>query len=257
MSFLSDIFKSSKTKIPADLSVLKCDVHSHFIPGIDDGAQTMDDSVALIREFYNLGYKKIITTPHILADGFRNTPEKILNGLEKVRVALKNENIPIQIEAAAEYYIDFDFGRKIEQEKLLTFGKPAPNKTSGNYLLFEVSYVNPPDNLEHIIFQLQTSGYKPVLAHPERYLFWARNFEKYEQLKEKGVLLQLNINSLTGYYSRETKKIAEQLIEKNMVDFLGSDCHHSGHTNLIKTSAVYQKSLHKLIESRKLLNSTL
>ena len=250
MSFFSSLFgKSTKTGTPADLSVLKCDVHSHFIPGIDDGAQTMEDSVALIRDFYNMGYKKVITTPHILADGYPNTPAIILGGLEKVRVALKNENVPMQIEAAAEYYIDFDFERKLEQEKLLTFGK--------SYLLFEISYVNPPDNLSAVIFNLQMKGYKPVLAHPERYPFWTNNFAKYEELKEKGVLLQLNINSLTGYYSRETQKIAELLIEKNMVDLLGSDCHHSGHSNLIKTGAVYQKSLHKLIESGRLLNSTL
>lgn len=250
MSFFSRIFsKSTRTNIPADLSVLKCDIHSHFIPGIDDGAPTMDDSVALIKSFHELGYKKVITTPHILADGYPNTPEIILAGLEKVRVALKNENIPIQVEAAAEYYIDFDFRRKIEHEKLLTFGK--------NYLLFEVSYLNPPDNLEQIIFKLLTSGYKPVLAHPERYNFWHHKFEKYEQLKEKGLLFQLNINSLTGYYSSETKKIAEWMIEKNMIDFLGSDCHHFGHVNLIKTKAVYQKSLHKLIGGGKLLNHTL
>lgn len=250
MNFFSNVFgKSTKSSTAVDLSVLKCDVHSHFIPGIDDGAQTMEDSVALIREFYTLGYKKVITTPHILADAYRNTPEIILNGLEKVRVALKTEGIPMHIEAAAEYYLDFDFSRKLEQEKLLTFGD--------NYLLFEVSYVNPPDNLEQVIFKLQTNGYKPVLAHPERYLFWSRNFEKYVQLKEKGLLFQLNINSLTGYYSAETKKIALQLIEKNMIDFLGSDCHHAGHVNLIKTQVIYENGLRKLIESGKLLNSTL
>ncbi|MEK6616361.1 MAG: CpsB/CapC family capsule biosynthesis tyrosine phosphatase [Bacteroidota bacterium] len=250
MSFFSKIFpKSTKTKIAADLSLLKCDVHSHFIPGLDDGAQTMDDSISLVREFYNLGYKKVITTPHILSDGFKNTPEIIVGGLEKVRVALKNENIPIQIEAAAEYYIDFDFGRKIEQEKLLVFGE--------KYLLFEVSYLNPPDNLEEIIFKLLTSGYKPVLAHPERYNFWHHKFEKYEQLKEKGLLFQLNINSLTGYYSYETKKVAELMIEKNMIDFLGSDCHHSRHVSILKKEAVYEKALHKLMESGKLLNSIL
>jgi protein-tyrosine phosphatase len=250
MSFLSGIFGPRlKTNSPLDLSVLKCDVHSHFIPGIDDGAQTMEDSIALIREFHALGYKKVITTPHILSDGYPNTPEIILGGLEKVRMALKTEGIPIQIDAAAEYYLDFDFERKLKEQKLLTFGE--------NYLLFEISYVNAPDNLESIIFQMQTSGYKPVLAHPERYPFWSRNFEKYEQMKEKGVLFQLNINSITGYYSKETRRTAELLIEKNMIDFLGSDCHHSGHTSLIKTSAVYYKALGKLIESGRLLNNTL
>lgn len=249
MRFLFDIFKSTKTDKPTDLSVLKCDLHSHLIPGIDDGTKTMEESIALIRLFYELGYKKIITTPHVLSDGYPNTPEIILNELEKLKVALDNENIPIEVEAAAEYYIDYDFSKKIKQEKLLTFGK--------NYLLFEISYINPPDNFEHIIFQLQTSGYKPVLAHPERYPFWLQNVEKLEKLKEKGVLFQLNINSLTGYYSHESRQAAEQLIERNMVDFLGSDCHHFRHIHLIKTQAVFCRSLRKLIESGKLLNNTL
>ncbi len=249
MSFFSEIFKSSKSKTPADLSVLKCDIHSHFIPGIDDGAETMEESMALIREFYNLGYKKVITTPHILTDVYKNTPEIILSGLEKVRVALKHEQIPIQIEAAAEYYLDFDFERKLEQEKLLTFG----NK----YLLFEISYINPPDNLDSMIFKLLTVGYKPILAHPERYNFWHNNFEKYEQLQEKGVLLQLNINSLAGYYGPATKKIAELMIEKNMISFLGSDCHRLQHVDVMKSESVYEKSLQKLIESGRLLNATL
>jgi tyrosine-protein phosphatase YwqE len=250
MKIFSNIFgKNTKTDFPADLSVLRCDVHSHFIPGIDDGVKTMNESVSLIREFERLGYKKLITTSHILSDSFRNTPQIISAGVELVRAALKTENITVEIEGAGEYYVDFDFSRKIEEEKLLTFGK--------NYLLFEISFVNPPDNLTHIIFQLQSKGYKPVLAHPERYLFWSRDFEKYEQLKEKGVLFQLNINSLAGYYSREAKKIAEQLIEKNMIDFVGSDCHNLRHLNVIKSKAVYEKALHKLIESGKLLNATL
>jgi tyrosine-protein phosphatase YwqE len=224
-------------------------VHSHLIPGIDDGAKTMEDAVALIRAFYELGYKKIITTPHILADGYSNTHEIILSGLDKVRTAVRNENIPIQLEAAAEYYVDFNFEKKIEQKKLLMFG--------ANYLLVEISYVNPPENLEHIIFKLQANGYKPVLAHPERYLFWFHDFKKYEMLKEKGVLFQLNINSLTGYYSLQTKKLAEQFIQKNMIDFLGSDCHHFGHIALMKNKALHTKALHKLVKSGTLLNATL
>jgi protein-tyrosine phosphatase len=249
MSFLSSLFgKSSKSELAAELAMLQTDVHSHFIPGIDDGAQTMDDSLNLIRHFYESGYKKVITTPHIMSDAYRNTPEIILGGLEKVRASLLENKIDIEIEAAAEYYIDYDFEQKIDEGKLLTFGK--------NYVLVELSFVNAPDNLNHIFFKLQTSGYKPVLAHPERYSFWHRNFEKYEEIKDKGVLLQLNINSLTGHYSIDTKKVAEQLIEKNMIDFLGSDCHHTGHTDLMK-QVVFQKSLHKLLGSGKLLNHTL
>jgi protein-tyrosine phosphatase len=248
MSIFNIFKKNKRLQTPIDLSILGCDVHSHFIPGIDDGAKTIQDSVQMITEMYNMGYKKIVTTPHIMSDYYRNTPEIILAGLEDVKIALQKANIPIQIEAASEYYIDFDFERKVNEEKLLTFGN--------NYILFEISYLNPPDNLYHIIFKLQLLGYKPVLAHPERYNFWHEDFEKYEAFIDKGVLLQMNINSLTGYYSMATKKIAEQLIDKNMISLLGTDCHHIGHIDLMK-QVVYEPYLEKLISSGTLLNKGL
>jgi protein-tyrosine phosphatase len=249
MSLFSKIFGTSpKTTIPADLGILKCDLHSHFIPGIDDGSRNMDDSLNMIASFAEMGYKKVITTPHIMSDFYKNTPEIILGGLENVRTALKENNIPIEIEAAAEYYIDFDFEEKMKKGKLLTLGK--------NYVLVEISFINPPENLNDIFFKLLTNGYKPILAHPERYNFWHTDFEKYESIIEKGVLLQLNINSLTGHYSPATKRIAERMIENNMISFLGSDCHNMGHVELIK-KVVYEKSLHTLLGSGKLLNSTL
>lgn len=248
MSLFNIFKKDTRLRTPADISTLRCDIHSHFIPGIDDGAKTIEDSVQMLTEMYHLGYNKAITTPHIMGDFYKNTPEIILEGLEKVRAGLKAANIPIEVEAAAEYYLDFDFEKKLNEEKLLTFGK--------NYLLFEISYLNPPDNLDHIIFKMQTLGYKPVLAHPERYNFFHPNFQTYEKIVEKGALLQLNINSLTGHYSLSTKKIAEQMINKNMISFLGSDCHHMGHINLIK-NVVYEKHLHQLLESGMLLNKEL
>lgn len=248
MSFLKKLFSGNKLSDPVDLSILRCDIHSHFIPAIDDGSKSVENSVEMIRHFYNQGYKKVITTPHIMGDFYRNTPEVILGGLEKVKQRLSTEGIPIEMEAAAEYYIDFDFEQKIDNEKLLTFGK--------NYVLVEISYVNEPENLERILFKLQTSGYQPVLAHPERYPFWFGNMDKMESLCAKDILLQLNINSLTGYYGPETKKVAQLLIDKQMIRFLGSDCHHVGHIELMK-QVVYLPYLKKLIDSGTLLNHTL
>jgi tyrosine-protein phosphatase YwqE len=243
------IFKKNKRlETPVDLSYVGCDMHSHFIPGIDDGSKSVEESVEMITEMYNLGYRKVITTPHIMSDFYKNTPENILGGLADVKVALTEKNVPIEMHAASEYYLDFDFERKIDEENMLTFGD--------KYLLFEISYMNPPDNLFNVIFKMQMKGYKTVLAHPERYNFWHTEFDKYETLIDKGVLLQMNINSLTGYYSLSTKKIAEELIDKNMISFLGSDCHHIGHVNLIK-QVVYEPYLKKLIESGRLLNSTI
>jgi protein-tyrosine phosphatase len=257
MSFISKLVgSSSKSRIPVNLAHLKCDLHSHFIPGIDDGAKSMDESVALLREFSALGYTKIITTPHVMSDAYRNTPEIILDGLSKLRIALELANVPIEIHAAAEYYLDYDFEKSIEEKKLLTFGKPASNTSLGNYVLFELAFINPPDSLMNVIFKLITNGYKPVLAHPERYSFWHHNFNKYEELIEKGVLFQLNINSLTGYYSPQVRTIAERMINQNMISFLGSDCHHAGHIELMK-KVIYEKALHKLVEGGRLLNSKL
>ncbi len=223
-------------------------MHSHLIPAVDDGSTSVENSLDMIRRFADAGYKKLITTPHIMSDFYRNTPEILLPKLELVRQAIKQQQIPIEIDVAAEYYLDYDFEQKINKEKLLTFG--------ANYVLFEVSYVNMPENIDSVIFQLQTQGYRPVLAHPERYPFWYEHFDKYVELKSKGVFLQLNVNSLTGYYSPTAKKIAERMIEENIVDFIGSDCHRMDHTNVMY-EARYCPTLLKLIESGKLLNNTL
>lgn len=248
MSFLKRLFASPDPAIAADLSVIGVDMHSHFVPGIDDGAKTIEDALALLRGMEAFGYRKIITTPHVMGDFYRNTPETILGGLEKLKEAAVAEGISLELQAAAEYYDDFELDKKLDSEKLLTFGD--------QYLLFEVSYLNEPSNINSLIFKIITSGYKPVLAHPERYPFWYKRFDMFETLKEKGVLLQLNINSLTGHYSPEAKKVAEYLIDKNMVDFLGSDCHHIGHQQLMQ-KAVRTKALHKLLASGNLRNAQL
>ena len=248
MGLLGRLFKKELKLPPADLSVLHTDMHSHLIPGIDDGAKTIEESLQLIKQLHLLGYKKLITTPHIMSDYYKNTPEIILDGLRKLREALKNESIPVELDAAAEYYLDFDFEAKIEGGELLTFGD--------NYVLFEVSFMNPPQNLDHIIFKFQTSGYKPVLAHVERYPYWYHDEQVYKKLKDAGVLLQLNIASLTGYYSSQTKKIAEKLINDNMIDLLGTDCHNMNYIKILERSLT-GKHLHKVLASGRLLNNRL
>lgn len=248
MGIFSKLFGKEKINAPVDLGSLRVDMHSHFIPGIDDGAKTMQDSMELITTMAELGYKKVITTPHIMGDFYRNTPEIINTGLEQVRREIKNAGLTIEIEAAAEYYFDFELEKKLDEEKLLTFGD--------NYLLFEVSYMNAPDNLDGIIFRMQTRGYKPVLAHPERYPYWFRDINNFERLKDKGVLFQLNINSLTGYYSPATAKMAETIIDKGWYEFAGTDTHHTGHLELLRRVRS-APALRKLMESGKLLNQTL
>ena len=243
MQIFKGLFKKNNSK--ADFSALGTDMHSHLIPAVDDGSESIDDSIRFIESLILLGYRKIITTPHIMGDFYKNTPEIIHSGLDSLRRALLEKGIEIPIEAAAEYYLDYEFTQKIKSEKLLTFGK--------NYLLFEISYMNLPENLSETIFQLQLAGYKPVLAHPERYPFWWNKFNEYEKLKEAGVLFQINLNSLTGYYSAGAKQTAEKLIEMDMVEFAGTDLHHNKHLDSLR-SAGMKDHFGKLIASGKLLN---
>ena len=224
------------------------DMHSHLLPGLDDGVQSFEESEEIILNFQRLGYKKLITTPHVMSDFYRNTNESILSKLSEVNAHLKQKGIDISLEAAAEFYLDEALVARIgNNEPLLTFGK--------NYFLFETNFMTEPLNLKEFIFQATTKGYKPILAHPERYLYLQSNFAKAEDLIGRGVLFQLNISSLSGYYSKGAQATAQKLIDKGYVHFLGSDCHTIQHIQLLeetRKSSYFQKAI-----SLPLLNNTL
>jgi protein-tyrosine phosphatase len=203
-------------------NALLADIHSHLIPAIDDGSQNFEDSLALIKKFRDLGYTKLITTPHVMSDTYKNTSAGILEGLSKLNIFLKENDVDITVEAAAEYYLDESLMRMLNNgEPLLTFGK--------KYLLFETNFLSEPFNLKEFIFLASSAGYKPVLAHPERYMYLQSSMDKAEDLITRGVLFQVNISSLTGYYSKVVQTAANKLIDKGWVHFLGSDCHHMKH----------------------------
>ena len=231
---------------PLDFSILKTDIHSHLIPGIDDGSPNMETTIELLKEMQKLGFSKVITSPHVMSDLYKNSPEIILQGLELVRAELKVRNINLKVDAAAEYYHDYEFEQKISEGRLLTFGD--------NYLLVELSFIESPKNLFEIIFKLQLEGYKIVLAHPERYHYF--NMKDYQDLVTRGVFLQINWLALIGYYSSEIQKKAENLIAQDMVSFVGTDCHNTHHAALYYKCQT-KKAWHDLYNSGKLLNNTL
>jgi tyrosine-protein phosphatase YwqE len=212
--FFSSLFK----KIPynAANNPFKVDIHSHLLPGIDDGSQSLKESLLLIKELHLLGYSKLITTPHIISDYYPNNREIIKEKLHIVQKALKLEDIDILLEASAEYYVDMHFLNLIEDENLLTFKE--------HYVLFETDYMSKPMILKEVIRSLLYKGYIPVLAHPERYAYLHNNMEAYKELKALGVLFQINAKSL---YNKSTpsSKIALKLIKLGLVDFVGSDTH--------------------------------
>ena len=210
-----------------NLPTLTVDMHSHLLPGLDDGVATLEDAEQIILSLIELGYRRIITTPHVMSDAYRNTPEIILDKLEILRKHLQERNIEINISAAAEYYLDEALFKMVEtQQPLLTFGQ--------KYLLFETNFLTEPFNLKEFIFLATTKGYKLVLAHPERYLYLQNNLPKVQDLLDRGVLMQMNISSLTGYYSKPVQQMAFKLVDRGMIHWLGSDCHHLQHIKLIE-----------------------
>jgi len=247
MGFIKNLF-SDKLSRPIDMSMVGTDMHSHLVPGIDDGADSLEASIELIKGMKAMGYKKLITTPHIQGEFYKNTPEIILPGLDRVKRELVKQNIDIEMEAAAEYLVDDKFEEKYKSGQLLTFGQ--------KHVLIEFSYTNEHPNLTQYLFDLQIEGYKIILAHPERYSYWFRNFRKYEEMKDRGILFQININSLAGYYSGEVKKMAEKFIDLGMVDLAGSDMHNQIYLEALQ-NARHEKYLQKLIDSGKLKNSIL
>ena len=249
MSFFSKLFKTKEELLePADLSVLHTDIHSHLIPGVDDGSKDMLDSIQMLQRLSELGFKKVITTPHVMNDYYRNTPEILVNGKEDVLKEIENNGIGLKFDVSAEYYLDDDFERKINEGEILPIHK--------KYILFELPFVSEPIYLDQVIFTIQTNGYIPILAHPERYVYWSSEYDKYDKLKDKGVLFQLNINSLSGYYSPECRKIAEWLIDKDMIDMVGSDCHRMDHLDILENRTIRMPYCHKILE-KKLLNQVL
>jgi len=248
MRFMRSIFKPARLSKPLDFGSLQTDFHSHLIPGIDDGAQTIDDSLKMIRQFSDLGFKKLITTPHIQDEFYKNTPGMILSGLEKVKEAVAQAGIEIKLEAAGEYLLDDGFAEKLKNGKLMSINR--------KYVLVEFSYYTPHPNILSYIFELQVEGFQVILAHPERYSYWFNDLKKFEELKNREVLFQLNTVSLSGHYGKYVKAIAEILIDRKMYDFAGSDMHNEEYMKSF-TLARREKYMKKLIDSGRLKNHLL
>ena len=239
--------KKKKETHQIDFAEIGLDMHSHLVPFIDDGAKDLQNSIELINALQNHGFKKIITTPHIMTDFYNNNIENISSGLKTVKEELLKQSIDVKIEAAAEYYVDYDFQQKVlAGEKFLTLGD--------KYILIEFSFLTAPHNYLDTIFQLQLKGYKVILAHAERYSYLSKS--DLEDFINRGVYLQLNILSSIGYYSNNVRQRANWLIDNNMISFVGTDCHNLSQTKLYD-KCKYEPMLSVLLNSGKLLNDQL
>ncbi|RYU78779.1 tyrosine-protein phosphatase [Hymenobacter persicinus] len=253
-SFFQKLFGRSAPPVvdAAALAGLGADMHSHLLPGLDDGAETVEQSVELLLALQGLGYRKLIMTPHIMGDFYKNTPAGIRAALARLQEAATAAGVTdMTLECAAEYYLDEWFQQKLDSgEPLLSFGGDK------KYLLFETSYINEPFNFRETVFNLKSAGYQPVLAHPERYTYFYGRFEDIEKVRAEGVLLQLNLNSLCGYYSAGARKIAERLVDAGLVDMVGTDTHNLKHTETLRHKVLPTEYLRKVL-ALPLLNNSL
>ncbi|HET8573297.1 MAG TPA: CpsB/CapC family capsule biosynthesis tyrosine phosphatase [Edaphocola sp.] len=206
-------------------SLLLTDMHAHILPGIDDGAATVEEALVLVDGLISLGYQQLIATPHIMGDLYPNTPETIHQAYSLLKAEMDKRHYTIPLSYAAEYLIDEQFPEKIEAG-LLTF--------NGNHVLVETMFAVCPPNIEEVLFSLQAHGYQPVFAHPERYHYMDESLKGLEPFQKHHCLFQPNWLSFAGYYGKREKMIAQKLLEAHLVNFLGTDMHHTRHLSALK-----------------------
>lgn len=212
-------FFSRKKSDPSALAWLKSDMHSHLIPGIDDGSPDIETSIKMIKGLVNFGFKKLITTPHVLSDLYPNSSETILNGMQELKKAVSEEGIEVELHAAAEYFIDDHFEKKLkDKEPLLTI--------SENKVLVEFSMITAPFDLKDVLFELQIQGYQPIIAHPERYIYIKNRLSFFEDLRATDCLFQINLLSTTGFYGTAVQELTDFLIKNEYYDYVGTDLHN-------------------------------
>ncbi len=216
------------------------DIHNHILPGIDDGAKNVEESLSLIKGMGDIGISNFICTPHIMENYYPNNHETIQNALSLVQNELKNNNLShVRIKAAAEHMIDSGFELLVDSNGLMPI--------SDQYILVEMSYLQASLNFEESIKKLRDKGLFPIFAHPERYAYLRYDRGDYTRMKDLGMLFQLNLLSLSGYYGKDVHKKALALLDDNLIDFLGSDIHNENHLKHLTNIQISTKVLDKVI----------
>ena len=217
----------SKKKYLVDYLHNFVDIHNHILPGIDDGAKNVQESIDLIRGFKELGITNMVATPHIMSNLYPNTKETITASLDLLtNELLANDLKDISIEAAAEHMIDDSFKELLEQGEVMSMRK--------QYLLVEMSYLQPSINFDDAIKSIMKKGFFPILAHPERYGYWHTNKANYSKYKKKGVQYQLNLLSLSDYYGPEVQRMALYLLDHGLIDYIATDIHRREQIEFLK-----------------------
>lgn len=211
------------------------DWHSHILPGVDDGVQSMQESLDILKLYEDLGVRRIWLTPHIMED-IPNQPSELKKKFEELKKAWDGK---VELKLAAEHMLDSLFEERLASEDVLPIGD------EGRHILVETSYYTPPMGMEDLLDKIKAKGYYPVLAHPERYRYMDEAF--YNRLKNKDILFQMNYASLVGGYGESARKKAEWLLKKDMINLVGSDVHRMSAINSVITQSPQKKQYLELV----------
>ncbi|NAY91212.1 histidinol phosphatase [Muricauda sp. JGD-17] len=215
------------------------DIHNHVLPGIDDGAKTVDESLELVNGFAEFGLKTMICTPHIMHNYYDNTPETITQAHKKLITELSAHDVEIEVDFAAEHMIDDNFETILESEAVMPLKK--------EYLLIEMSYLQPSFNFDMAIDKIAKQGYFPILAHPERYTYYHNQHRVYSEFKSRGILFQMNLLSLGEFYGKKVKATAEKLLKDGVIEYVGTDVHNIRQLASLKEMKIEKKNLKLLL----------
>ncbi|MBQ9219015.1 MAG: hypothetical protein IJ613_06535 [Muribaculaceae bacterium] len=204
------------------------DVHSHILPGVDHGAQTVEDSLEMLRAERRMGIARVVLTSHVTAETFENTPDTLRPAFETLKqaVAQTEDLCHMKLFLSAEYRMDEFWNKQYALDNQIAM--------PGNYILMENSFHQELLGLDDLLFDLKVKGYKPILAHPERYSYYAMRKQRLEQLHTTGVKFQVNLLSLAGYFGQHCRETALWLVKNGMVDMLGTDMHGMDHARVIQ-----------------------
>lgn len=196
------------------------DMHTHILPNIDDGSESMEETIRMLKEAKEAGFTDIITTSHYIENSYDITKRERKNIINEIKSKLDIENINIKLYNGAEAYISNNIYELIEKEEL-------PTLNNSKYLLMELPMNNKVLYLENVIYSLESKGITPIIAHPERYSYVQKDIIFVEELVERGVLFQANYGSIIGKYGNDASKSVKKLLKKKLIHFLGTDTHKS------------------------------
>ena len=244
-----NFFKNEQPLSAEQYFPISIDMHSHILPGIDDGSPDIETSLKLIKGLMALGINRSVATPHIIGDMYRNNADLIFDAMQQVQVALDKEGLEFELSAAAEYMLDNYFFELLNNKTVMLTVKDK-------LILTEFSYSSMPSNPKQMAFTILTEGYTPILAHPERYAYYHPDYKQFDYLKDLGFLLQVNLLSLTGYYGKETAKAARYIIKNNLASYVATDLHHERHLEAL-TDEKNRKIFAQVFEAVQLENHLL